>query len=1207
MAGLVVAGRAAAVLMVMAGAASADAGASQPARESAFSWRFDAGRKWNGWAPNQQIQDVRFEDDCVSFETVGGDPALTSPVFDWPTATNGQRVEVEIDCEGAGEGELFFTNTTEGVYNGFDAKWHVPAVVPAAGRQWMPIWPFWETLGHVIRLRFDPPSGMRCRLYGIRIVADASLPGKPEWTFGESKTSWQPMYATRVEPSSSGLRVQALRPMALVATSVEPFAAEGRSVLRMEAACPGEHSVCFYWATREQPGLWGEVIDLPAAGEGPIVVDLRQYAAWKGTITNLAIGFGTHGRETLTLRSLAIGENDPQQPFLRLRYFGYATGIARPGAPVELKALLEHAAGAAMPAGEATLDADENASCPEPRVPVARMAPGDRVELRGKVVPRSAGAIRVKLSVNGQGFTRVLRVDPEVGKIARGEYDVPEPRPVKTDYEIGIYYYPGWSPDRMGTWKRQAETPERDSLLGWYEEGRPEVADWHIKWAVENGISFFVYDWYWRDGKEDLGPALNEGFLKARYNDRMKFAVMWANHKPFSSHTREQLLTVADYWIEKYLRRPNYWKVDGKPYVSFFSPQELLRCFGTAEKVSEALEATRERVRSAGLPGLHIGAIETSGQLPYATLKAMGFDSFTGYNYVRTGTTVSHSLYRQYLIGCRAKWEQARRANALAYIPLMGVGWDGPAWYGPRSERRRGRRTEDLVEGLGQLKAYLDEIGQKTAILEAWNEWGEGSYLEPNLEFGFGDVEAVRRVFAQPGDWCVNVGPEDVGLGGAYDLRNKPAGCRAAAGYGAIVEIAGANPAVGDGLKLRCWENRIAIDSGTVRIHGQEIKSPGGCVTVPDAATRAVELPIVLKAGEVNRWLGGNRLVVAPDDRWRLLPGSYVAGSLRVIDPADPGAVFESKRDYVVDDTWGAFAWVEGGRLKEGQHVVARYEMSLRRIDALVMDHAGRLSVIPGGSEAKCPEPPAIPKSMLHLVSIYRPFGAKTVRPEHVYVVTGEHPDLSPIRGAASLGPVLAKLREGKNVTVVCWGDSVTHGGDASSPAKSYVGQFEAMLKQRFPKASVRVVNAGIGGSSTFSRLPNFQAEVLDHKPDLVTLEFVNDMGAPVEQLRTRYAEVLRRVREAGAALIILTPHFTMPSMMNLPDGRGRETRAAVTFLREFAAGNDVPLADASRRWELLEKMGVPYETLLRNGINHPDDRGHLIFAEELMRFFPAE
>jgi lysophospholipase L1-like esterase len=254
-----------------------------------------------------------------------------------------------------------------------------------------------------------------------------------------------------------------------------------------------------------------------------------------------------------------------------------------------------------------------------------------------------------------------------------------------------------------------------------------------------------------------------------------------------------------------------------------------------------------------------------------------------------------------------------------------------------------------------------------------------------------------------------------------------------------------------------------------------------------------------------------------------------------------------------------------------------------------------------------CPLPAELPEEVVHLANVYRPFNATTVEPHHVYVPTGVEPDLSPIRGANSLDGVLAKLRDGGDVTIVCWGDSVTVGGDASSPAMSYVGQFESMLNERFDAATIRVVNAGIGGSNTKQRLPNFQAEVLDHKPDLVTLEFVNDMGFGVESLQKRYAEILKRTRDAGAGLILITPYFTRPDWMPLAHGRGADPRPAVAFLRSFAAENNVPLADASRRWEQLEAMGIPYETLLANGINHPDDRGHRFFAEELMRFFPRK
>ena len=150
-------------------------------------------------------------------------------------------------------------------------------------------------------------------------------------------------------------------------------------------------------------------------------------------------------------------------------------------------------------------------------------------------------------------------------------------------------------------------------------------------------------------------------------------------------------------------------------------------------------------------------------------------------------------------------------------------------------------------------------------------------------------------------------------------------------------------------------------------------------------------------------------------------------------------------------------------------------------------------------------------------------------------------------------------------------------------------------------------MNAGVGATHTAGRLPAFDDEVLAHLPDVVTLEFVNDMGFPVAELEARYLEILERVRDAGAILVLTTPQLTRPDWMGLPPhGRGPDPRAAAAFLRRFAEEHDVPLADVSRRWEQLEALGIPYETLLKNGINHPDDRGHRIYAEEILRLFPA-
>ena len=98
------------------------------------------------------------------------------------------------------------------------------------------------------------------------------------------------------------------------------------------------------------------------------------------------------------------------------------------------------------------------------------------------------------------------------------------------------------------------------------------------------------------------------------------------------------------------------------------------------------------------------------------------------------------------------------------------------------------------------------------------------------------------------------------------------------------------------------------------------------------------------------------------------------------------------------------------------------------------------------------------------------------------------------------------------------------------------------------------------------------------------------------------YSDILQRLN--GAEVILITPHFTMWKMMGFQGMREVEKRPYVLALREFSDKHGVALADASARWEHLWKEGLPYLTLLDNTINHPDDRGHRLFAEELWKCF---
>ena len=73
---------------------------------------------------------------------------------------------------------------------------------------------------------------------------------------------------------------------------------------------------------------------------------------------------------------------------------------------------------------------------------------------------------------------------------------IPEPEPVITSLLIGAHNCPLWESDQPNMWLQLLKHPERTPALGFYAQENPEVADWETKWAVEHGVSFFIYCWY---------------------------------------------------------------------------------------------------------------------------------------------------------------------------------------------------------------------------------------------------------------------------------------------------------------------------------------------------------------------------------------------------------------------------------------------------------------------------------------------------------------------------------------------------------------------------------------------------------------------------------------------------------------------------------------------------------------------------------------
>jgi hypothetical protein len=386
------------------------------------------------------------------------------------------------------------------------------------------------------------------------------------------------------------------------------------------------------------------------------------------------------------------------------------------------------------------------------------------------IVARASGPNLV-----GDEKTTPVKVYPKLDKSAiSGLKYVPAPLTIEKEYAIGCYYFPGWH--TYDRWEVLDEYPNRKPILGYYREGDPEVADWHLSWAASHGIDFMIYDWYWAAGNRMLEHALHDGYLKSKYQDKVKFCLLWANHNAPGTSSAEDMINVTRYWINNYFKLPNYQKIDGKNVVVVFSPNRFTEDMGS-EAVRSSFDTMRKMCEEAGVGGLYLVACTYPGPDNIKLLEKEGYDALSGYNYPSANLKGQQFAPYEWMVeGYKDYWNQIYEAATIPYIPVCEPGWDARPWHGLKSYVRTGKSPHLWQGMLENAKEFVDTPGRrlpggrKVVFLEAWNELGEGDYIEPHAEFGFDYLEAVRQVFAPTSTAPTIVVPADIGLG-PYDLK----------------------------------------------------------------------------------------------------------------------------------------------------------------------------------------------------------------------------------------------------------------------------------------------------------------------------------------------------------------------------------------------------------------------------------------------------
>lgn len=332
--------------------------------------------------------------------------------------------------------------------------------------------------------------------------------------------------------------------------------------------------------------------------------------------------------------------------------------------------------------------------------------------------------------------------------------------------KIGTYYFPGWKAGQVGApspdpWSRIMKYPEREPLLGWYAEDDPGVIEQQLKWMRDYGLNFVVFSWYWsREGKPVLAHALN-AFLSAQNRHGMDFAIMWANHTDYN-FSREKFSAMFDFWANRYFFRNDYLKIDGKPIVFLFSAQVFnrnARAIGLS--TADLTQMIDKAARAAGLPGaLVIGGVGGNAGRNFDYTEASGYAGFSAYNFhgpatlrFEGGRYMSHS-YAELDMAYRDHWDWMLKHATGLYVLPMSSGWDKRPW-GGSSDPKHDNSMSTPQEFAAHLRAARQTIETHRSrtrglgVICCWNEFGEGSFIEPTKQGGFSYLEQVRTVFGE--------------------------------------------------------------------------------------------------------------------------------------------------------------------------------------------------------------------------------------------------------------------------------------------------------------------------------------------------------------------------------------------------------------------------------------------------------------------------
>lgn len=304
--------------------------------------------------------------------------------------------------------------------------------------------------------------------------------------------------------------------------------------------------------------------------------------------------------------------------------------------------------------------------------------------------------------------------------------------------------------------------PRVPADLGYYDLRVPEVREEQAQLAREAGIEGFCYWHYWFAGRRLLDRVFREVVEDGKPD--YPFCLCWANHSWYQKtwdHTKpDKLLIEQTYpgkldYIEHFnamlpaFRDKRYIKVDDKLLFGIYDPIRFddFECFS---------DVWNDLAAKNGLNGFYFYGFTFRPSL-VETILDKGYSSVVVDNIAEfkdSDTSLRERLLRRFFHRPKvlyyddySKWILTHFNVKNNVHPCVNPNFD----HSPRSGERgviicdhTPKKWESLLKDIFQ-KCKDRPDANNLVFIKAWNEWGEGNYLEPDMQYGKGFIQSTRR------------------------------------------------------------------------------------------------------------------------------------------------------------------------------------------------------------------------------------------------------------------------------------------------------------------------------------------------------------------------------------------------------------------------------------------------------------------------------